>query len=1164
MSDALRQTVAHQQRAADPARSAFVSANAGSGKTRVLTSRVARLLLAGVRPDSILCITFTKAAAAEMAERLFDMLGEWALADDDTLRGKLIELDPSLDQDTSDYGRARRLFAQALETPGGLKIQTIHSFCENVLHRFPLEAGVAPGFSVLDDAANAALHAEAIAIALRKESAPTALSQLSQTGTTGEQAKQLLETCLRSAATRTAMSAPDYHDQLSAWLNVDPHRTASAYERATVEALIETGLGRLISALLAGGKNASKFGAQLDAAMRAPKPEQFSLIAGVLLTKGGAIRQKLIDKTAEKAAPESVESEARLKQIFSSGLDQVRGAHLAAAGGALSILVRSAAEALDKLKGQHAALDFDDLITHARRLLGDDDRSAWVMYKLDQGLEHILLDEAQDTSPAAWQVIEGPLTEFFAGAGVFRSSGKNTKEKERPARTFFAVGDQKQSIYSFQGADAALFAEKSQDLGKRIAAAAPFENIPLSLSFRTVGPILNFVDALFEDKNILDGVSTEYPLRHGVHRDGQAGFVELWPLTPHDEKPELVPWDAPMNALSIDSPPRKLTQRVASTIRSWLDEGTPNSAGTRAIEPKDIMILVQSRGTLFHEMIKALSAAGVPVAGADKLSLLDDPGVKDLMSFARAVLFEGDDLSLGEVLKGPFFKYTDDDLFDLAYDRPGSMLDALRTRAKSDPATRAVLDEIETARRIARHDGPYAFFSHLLETGTPTGRERLISRLGPPSREPIEAFIGLVLDYETGATRSLTRFLDWITKAGAEVSRDAEQTDNVVRVMTVHKSKGLEADIVFLLDAQRRPRFRDTLITTQPTDDRQLPFWRIRDSEPDIVAETLMTTKRLQLEEYRRLLYVAATRARDRLYICGVVNKNEGTKADLHESSWHAIASVAMGKLPALEAGELWGLPVLQYGEVPVWTKSHTAKATSHNEGTPPADYLSSPAPSEREKTLLSPSRLADITEAFASGGDEIVAQSRQLITPVADPRTDGFFRGRVLHRLLELLPACDEDKRPQTAERLLARLAPETPDKTRAIWRDEVLSVLKDPAFAPVFLPVGRAEVSVAGNISVNGQTYKISGQIDRLIQHQDEVLIVDYKTNRPPPLRLEETPQAYLAQMGAYAALVRRALPGLIVKSALLWTYAPKLIALPDDLIDGAFHKSLRAHEG
>lgn len=1172
----LQETTDNQRRAADPARSVFVMANAGSGKTRVLTNRVARLLLSGAEPQKILCITFTKAGAAEMAERLFSVLGEWALASDDDLIKALAELEGSAapEKSAKDLSKARRLFAKALETPGGLKIQTIHSFCESVLRRFPIEAGTPPGFSVLEDGQGAVLLNDALDRLASAANADTQIGADFDRLSLKRGEAQLRELLIAGAQRGDRSGGAEGIDEalagLAQKLDVDPSKRADDLKAGFAAGLVESELKRAHDGLAMEGAEPQKAAARLAPYFSAETPSQkWDALLAFLLTDKGAPRKNIASKATDKHDPWVRDFANRLKERFFDEVQRLKALALFKDTAAHLRLTSALVALYNNAKSARATLDFDDLIARTRGLFANT-QSAWIMYKLDYGIDHILIDEAQDTSPDQWAVIEGLFTDYLSGVGA----------REEP-RSFFAVGDLKQSIYSFQGADVGLFKEKEQSLGQRLAAITDYANLPLTLSFRTTAPVLSFVDAVFEDRAAAEGLGDE-ALAHGVFREGEAGLVELWPLTPRPETLTVNPWDAPVDTAESDHPVRVLCERVATMIAAWLRDGERLVSRDRPVRAGDIMILVQSRGALFREVIQRLSSAGVPVAGPDRLKLIEDPAVEDLLSYARFALYQNDDLSLAEILKSPLFGFDDDaDLFPLAHERRDgeSLWASLNRRAGEKEMWGIAAQEIAAARAIARGQGPYAFFSQVLEMGAGSkgdgsGRRRFFARFGEASSDAVDELLRQAIDFENANPRSLREFVSWFEGTAGDIKRELEREHDAVRVMTVHGAKGLEADVVFLLDAHRELNTKNIgpLIDLPVTDsdEHQAPHglsllaWSKADDVP--LSEAARDEKtRAQYEEYRRLFYVAATRARDRLYICGVEqgNNRDPQGKPVGVKSWHALACDGFERLGgAVDADDA---PLWAGGEGRVMRlqNNQSAPITPTTDDSallaaaPAPSWLHEPAAQETAPTRLAPSRLTgeeavDDEWAHESDGEDAA------YSPVNN--ADRYFRGRTLHRLLELLPQAPKGARAKTADALLARLAPGETASTRAQWRDEVSAVLDNPQFAAVFAPGSLAETPIAGRPKGAPSGMIINGQIDRLVVTSDQVLAVDYKTNRPPPSDIAAADPAYIAQMAAYRALLQEIYPGRQVCCALLWTYDLRLMAIPDEMLDHAFARTLK----
>lgn len=1174
--NAYDQTLEAQRIAAHPARSAFVMANAGAGKTHLLISRVARLLLAKIQPAKILCITFTKAAAAEMSERLFDVLGDWTLSDDEVLQDALNQLEgkDAFQRDAHELAVVRRLFAQALETPGGLKIQTIHAFCESTLRRFPLEAGVAPGFTVLEDGSAGSLLDDALnrvaADALQDTALAGAFARLSSNRNERDLRALLINAAQRSAELENLFAQKGGLDgviaAIAAELGASSSRSDREIKKDFIAGLSRSKLHEVQSALAASGKNAQKRCAlPLENFLNAQSPEeQWAWLLKLILKSNGDPRGVYGDKTTKKTAPWVDEYLIDIEQLFCSVLEDAKAAVLLHDTTAYLKLLSVLTEKYRAAKATEAALDFDDLIIGARRLFDSAD-AAWIMYKLDQGIDHILIDEAQDTSPGQWAVIEAPLKEFFSGAGA-REAG----------RTFFAVGDIKQSIYSFQGADAGLFTEKEDRLGRQISAVADYKNVELTLSFRTTAPVLSFVDALFADAEAAEGLGG-FPIpKHDAIRAGHAGLVELWPLTPRPEMEKPDPWDAPVDAPPADHPVEVLCDRIANMIASWLKRKEMLASKSRAIEPDDIMVLVQSRGRLFDEIIRSLARAGVPVAGADRLKLLEDPSIEDLLAFARAALTPDDDLSLAEILKSPFFGFDDEALFDLAHPRlkGQSLWNALVADADKREDWATARSAVQRARAIAKRDGPVSFFSHILEADMPSGRSALYARLSRSARDAVDELLRQALQFENANPRSLRSFVHWFENNAGEIKREMERGSGAVRVMTVHGAKGLESNIVFLLDAQRGVNLQriGPIIELERDPDHRERAGRLpiltgsKDRDTHVMREARDEKIRKAYEEYRRLLYVAATRARDRLYVCGVEmgnDKNPGAK-DKRLKSWHSLAQDAFQRLQS----------DVETGDEQAWPGSDetilrlSSKQTAEPDGDKPApttfigeipQWLHKQAPTERTKQRLTPSTLIAHQLIDDDDAGDLHAEEGPAYSPSGSH--DRYFRGRTLHRLLELLPDLPDQERSKAADQLLQRLARGIDKKERGRWCDEVLAILEDPQFAAVFAPGSRAEVSIAGapKGAPSGSTF--SGQIDRLAVSDTEILVVDYKTNRPPPAEIKDADPSYIAQMAAYRALLQEIYPEHKINCALLWTYDARLMPVPSELMDHAFARYITA---
>lgn len=1133
--DPVAEATRNQNVAASPGVTAWVTANAGSGKTKVLIDRVARLLLEGAKPEAVLCITYTKAAAAEMKDRLFARLGAWSTMGDDQLARELSKLnnngerDEPLDRfDAARLRQARALFAKALETPGGIKIQTIHAFAERLLRQFPLEAGAPPGFGVVDDSIGAMLRAESVRALHDAEELVAPLRAVAGRAFEADFQRLLSASLASRASIARFVQAHGGFDEALSQVRALCGARSEASPQDIIDEYVRGFSLKSADAALAALRESEKAtdietGNALGAALRAPSALQtYMALRQVFLTKTGTLR-KTIATTAimnDARAGGFLKSEA---MRFDDAERRVRAAQLAEASCALFALAARAVDAYGGAKQRRAALDFDDLVDYAVRLLRDDAAARWIAYKLDQRVDHVLVDEAQDTAPAQWDLVRAVIEEFFSGAGA-----------RDVLRTVFAVGDEKQSIYSFQGADPDRFLQERGEIARMTEyAGVPYAGPSLEVSFRSAPEILQVVDHLFDDEAIAQfafgagGRATHKASRH-MHQ----GRVEWWAGAKADEGGDDEPWRAPLDRDKETSAPAKLAQAIAARIRSDLDRGLsvwdrgPDGWVERPMRPSDVMILVRKRGGLFRQILKELKRKQVPVAGADQIRLNDEPAVLDLLAIGRAALLPEDDLSVAEALRTPLFGLGEDDLYELAYDRKGEHLRE-RLRAALQPhliAADALLSECEARARTAP---PYEFFAALLENLDVSGQSgwrRMITRLGREARESLEEMLSRALAHGQGPAPSLQRFIAEIAGDDAPVKREFDSGGDEARVMTVHGSKGLEAPVIYLPDTISGGAARDVALFT---DEDSGFLW----AAPDLKSEIIDAAKSRRDDRARaedlRLLYVAATRARDQLIVCAALPRKGNTDA-----SWHAKLEFAVRAAGAAETDTPFG-PGLALGPPP---KYLGAEDVAKTRAIIPAWAASpiAPAPSRR----LAPGAAATADVA---------------LSPLQGSLEGRFRRGSLIHRLLQSLPEAPEKERRKLATDMLAT-EPGLSEKQRKEILSTTLKVLDHKDLSPVFAPNGVAEAAIVGWGPGLPDGVQISGRADRLIVTADEAVIVDFKTNRPAPDRIEDAPESYIAQMAAYRAVLAARLPGRKVRCALVWTDGPSVMPIPDHMLDSA----------
>jgi ATP-dependent helicase/nuclease subunit A len=1129
---------ATQREASDPRRSVWVGASAGTGKTKVLTDRVLRLMLTGTPPDRILCITFTRAAAAEMANRIAATLARWATMPDDRLQLELADL-MGAPPATAVQIEARRLFARVLDVPGGMRIQTVHSFCQSLLRRFPVEAGLPPQFELIDDRSAAEMLERVRRQVLEDPELGWAVDRVAA-AVGADEFGEIVRAMVAERGQLTRLL--DEHGGLES-LVAGIRRALDLPEGATADSLLREACDD--SALDCAAVRTAAY-ALLDSSATKDQ-DRGTAIANWLedldgrvgrwgeylrafLTKEGTIFKTLATKAAA-AVPGVLEAlQAEAERILAL-TERLRAAETADATAALLTLGTALIERYRAEKARRALLDYDDLILQAGDLLERPGKSAWVLFKLDGGIDHVLIDEAQDTSPEQWRVVEALTDEFFAGLGA----------RSDVDRTVFVVGDQKQSIFSFQGADPAEFTRVHGLFDRRSREAErPFHTIPLETSFRSVSAVLELVDAVFARDPALDGVAPEPP-HHFVseRRRLHGGLVELWPLLGPSESDEPPAWEPPTEQRGISDPGARLARLIAARIAGWLRDGTMLESKGRPIRPGDVLILVRTRNRFFVELMRALKAADVPVGGMDRMVLTEQLAVMDLMALARFLLLPEDDLSLAELLKGPLVGFDDDRLFALAHGRPGTLWAAMA--ASPDPMVRAARNWLAEILNRVDFQAPFELLSGVLAQPCPgdpiSGRRAMLGRLGPEAEDPLDELLSLGLSFERQLPPSLQRFLHWLETGETEVKREQEQGDGQVRIMTVHGSKGLQAPIVILPDLVGMPRgsTRAGEKILWPDEILPVPLWAPRAaSRPPVYREAMERADRRRDQEYRRLLYVALTRAEDRLYLCGHYATERGKPAD---GCWYHLVRDGLATLADAATVTIDGVE----GEAMRLHRPQADRPAGPEAVAPPAgtdapapDWLHRPPPPEPDPTRpLTPSR----PEA------EPPARS-----PLDGSDQGRFRRGALIHALLQALPDLPAEAREAAARRYLARPQHGRDEAEQAEIVATTLAVLDQPSFEALFGPGSRAEVPVVG--LVEGRA--LSGQIDRLVVTPDSVLVVDYKTNRPPPASIEAVPRAYLVQMAAYRAALRLVYPGRTVRCALLWTEGPRLMELPPATLD------------
>ncbi len=1178
-----------QARAADPETSAFVSANAGAGKTHVLVQRVIRLLLSNTPPEKILCITFTKAAAANMAERVFSTLSDWIGLDDAALDARLRETGIAW-PDGRLRKRARELFARALETPGGLKVQTIHALCTRLLQQFPFEANVPARFSVLDDRDQAEMIERAgLAVLLEASANPDSATgkalTFAMTCAADVTFRNIVhEACLGDGAFRSFIDSMESPEQAAAC--VAQVLNAGTQNLADIEAEIVDGpnlprshWNAIAQNFDGGGKNDREQAERLRAAVPLTGTAQVRAYLAVFLTNDNDPRVNLVSKSLGRLQPPLAAALEREAARLPTLIERWRAAMIRERTAALIAITTAILKRYRAEKQERGLLDYDDLIDKTLAMLN---RTAvsWVHYKLDRGIDHVLIDEAQDTSPKQWQIVERLIADFASGRGV----------RDGMIRTIFAVSDEKQSIFSFQGAAPHEFDQRHREF-RRVFEGAELKwdaNIRLNYSFRSGRAILHSVDRVFREETIYRSIHTPTigaPL-HEALADAAPGLIELWDMEVAEQRQDIEGWDAPFDAVSETNPEVKVATRVAETI-SQLTSGaemTGRAGARRPLSAGDVLILVRRRGKLFDAVIRALKHAHIPVAGADRLKLTEHIAIIDLMHLTDALLMPQDDLALAVALKSPLFGIGENQLYELCHGRKGSLRTALAERARADLYFAEANARLVACEEKAAQAKPFEFYSWLL--GADGGRARMLKRLSHEANDAIDEFLELAFAFEQREVPSLQGFMAWLRAADTEIKRDMEIGRDEVRVMTVHGAKGLEAPVVFLMDT-----------TSSPTDAPRLPLVKMavgaskhspsahsRESGNPAAIETsaadaartgsplppgraeLHTTDcvvwagrkaddciavanaRAQMvsdieDEYRRLLYVAMTRAAERLIIGGVMPANRNapradwwyqliTKGlDGAELSKDVIETPAGRVIRFVRPDDSLAMRAFDAGDTPI----------SAQDELPVPDWLRKPAgPEQKPYETVRPSESRGFAAPF------------KWSAALAEARRRALHRGTLVHRLLQALPDIAPERRFDIAREFVARNAKEWTTDERTALVERTLALIDEPSFAQLFAPGSRAEVPIVGELKREGRApLLVSGQIDRLVVGASEIVIADFKTNETLPKTASAIPKTYLRQMALYAAVMGQLYPDRPVRAALVWTETAEITAIPAETL-------------
>ena len=1154
MMDIPQSTLDQQYASSNPDNSAWVSANAGSGKTHVLTQRVIRLMLDGNAPDKILCLTFTKAAAANMKNRVFNTLSHWTMMEDTELDEEIFK---TANQKSTPKlrNRARQLFALALDTPGGLKIQTIHAFCESLLHQFPLEANVPGHFEALQEIEQANMLAQAKTQVLSGDKSEAAHHYAAlvpfATDSTIEKGLHAIISMRQDFLNWVQNGVETALLQLHEKLGVGEDETAAKIMKQAVADILSSHKDiPAITACAAGSDKPTDITlAEAFQILVENKDSEitFNAVRGVTLTGKNEPRKTIVTAAVKKEIPTTEDTLKQIALRILDALEKIKALQLLKNSYHLFKIGEAVLDLYENMKRQRGVIDFDDQIEKCANLLTRADIRDWIRYRLDRGIDHLLVDEAQDTSPKQWEIINAITEDFHSG-----ETAANIH------RTVFVVGDEKQSIFSFQGAEPSEFDHQRRRLEKQVKSADKrFHSGQLDLSFRSTQDVLHAVDMVFSHPENLKGLtqSNESPV-HDAVRSNHPGEVQVWPLFVQQQVEQTESWLDPVDKKPADDPAVLLADRISDSIKEWVGKTLPGM--DRPLTFGDILVLVRKRDRFITAFTRIMKDKGLAIAGADRLTLTDHIAVEDLLALGRIVLLPQDSLSLACVLKGVFFNVDEDSLFELAHGRGDlSLYEQIIAIARDGSHTRtnlatAIIKRLDVIFKIGRTSSVFDFYAWIL--GKMEGRKKILGRLGMEAEDVLDSFLDEALTFTNDRNGGLETFITELTNAEPVIKREVELDRDEVRILTVHSSKGLEARVVFLIDhcgaawtEKHRPEILE--IENEPYQNGYL--WVTgKDQHVEATRDSTTHISEAAEAEYRRLLYVGMTRAADRLVVCGFRGTRDPNYPYWHQMVEHALAETSTSIID--DKGDVAGLRWVSKEQPAIATNISKLEIPQAEESDSLPDWVLTPAKADPPLPRpLTPSGAYALIDRDSLSGETLKFDTKAEVNNIA------IQRGNATHKLFEVLPDIEPDKRLPLAKDYLEKTCTALSSNQRDEILDKVFGVFADERYKGFFEGETQAEVSLAGRLDIKSGSMLVTGQIDRLIISDETVTILDYKTNRQVPASIDETPKEYITQLALYRDLVGRIYKNRKIISALLWTQTPELMVVPDQTLDSALNE-------
>ncbi|MDA9231004.1 double-strand break repair helicase AddA [Rickettsiales bacterium] len=1129
-------TIKLQQQASNPKNSVFVAASAGSGKTKILTDRVLRLLLNDIRPNQILCLTFTKVAAFEMKNRIYKELSEWSIITESQLQDRIFNL-TAQNCSKSLLKKARSLFVRVLDDSEGLKINTIHAFCQTLMAKFPIESNIKPNFSIIDSQKENKLLLQAKDMLLKEALENKNLRKKIENIAVNLNEDDFLDVILELINQRSALESTikKYHDlnnlnkQILLIFNSkdkdedyidDLIQKPDLTKNFNKEALLK--IANL--AKESDKKSDQNYYNLVTNYLQNPNKDNFDNYLSIFLTKDKSIKKTIITSAIIKKdlniKNDLLKEAKRLQNIC----EEINAFTIANLSIDLLNITNKMLEFYQNLKNSNNYLDYNDLISKGSELLNNKEISQWVKYKLDGAISHILVDESQDTNHNQWQIIKAISDDFF---------DKNDEIGEE--RTIFIVGDEKQSIYSFQGADPSIFNDVFYYYSQKLEQNnSKMHNISLNNSFRSKKNILQLVDNIFKEQDYKKAISKINIVKHNPIKLDNMGKVELWPIINVKEddansNKDDFSWKINVKPVEKLNSKELLAKLIAKKIKNWLESEKIIYSENRIIEPKDIMILIKDRANnLGNLIINNLQKEKIPVSGGDKFELSSHFLVKDLLLIAKFLLLPQDDLNLATLLKSPIIAISEEELFDVCQIKDRESIYLFQALKLSDniniKKSLIFLDDVQKYY-LENQNQIYQLFLYILEYKNK--KVEIIEYFKEESREIIHQFLNLCLNFENSEDFGLENFVIQLQNSSLKINIGSANSElNQVKISTIHSAKGLESKIIILADSfhnsQKIYGTNSSRILWFKHNDIKIPIYK-SDKNCALTDGIKNADKNLSKEEYLRLLYVSLTRAEDELYIAGFGNKSD-------QNCWYNIIKnygLQNAKSKDSDFSKILGIKSDEFTEddkILYFTdenknilNKNTENSSNDNKKYKIPEFLTKKAEIELFKNISYPSTIDK---------NQTISNDVNIVNDF----------GNIIHKILELfIKKLRNNDASQKINTHLDNFYPKIDSKIRLELFRQISAISNNKVLD--FIYCNKIETEIAVFYEENNDI--ISGKIDLLVIKDNEIIIIDYKSNKIIEKEIDKTANKYKKQLNIYRKIISNIYPDKIIKTAIIWTY-------------------------